>query len=69
MSFLFTVTVCQQPTDGHVSCYPENVSRAATVNVHARSTSDRIADEFRRRGYKNVKAFPAVGFEEWASRP
>jgi hypothetical protein len=47
----------------------ENINKAATVNVHARSTSDRIANEFRSRGFKNVTAFPRVGFEDWASRP
>jgi len=47
----------------------DNVNKAAAVNVHARSASDRIADEFRSRGFKNVAAFPGVGFEEWATRP
>jgi hypothetical protein len=45
----------------------DNVSKAAAINIHCRSMSGRIAEEFRAHGFTNVKSFPAVGFEEWAS--
>jgi hypothetical protein len=43
----------------------ENINKSAVINVHCRSTSDRIAAEFRSRGFKMVKAFPTIGFENW----
>lgn len=43
-----------------------NISKTAVVNVHSRSASDRIAEEFRSRGFTSVKSYPPVGFEEWA---
>lgn len=45
----------------------DNISRSATVNVYCRSSSDSIADEFRRRGFRTVKPFPAIGFETWVT--
>ena len=45
----------------------ENISRDAIINIHCRSTSDRIAEEFRRRGFANAKPFPMIGFEPWAT--
>jgi hypothetical protein len=45
----------------------DNIKRDTAINVHCRSTSDRIADEFRGRGFADVNSFPAVGFETWAS--
>jgi hypothetical protein len=47
----------------------ENINKTAAVNIYSRSMSDRIADEFRNRRFENVKAFPGIGFEEWASHP
>ena len=44
----------------------DNVSKSAAVNVYSRSMSDRIAEEFRSRGFTNAKSFPTVGLEEWA---
>jgi hypothetical protein len=44
-----------------------NINRDATINVHCRSTSDRLAEEFRAREFANVNSFPEVGFETWAS--
>jgi hypothetical protein len=44
-----------------------NINPEATINVHCRSTSARIADEFRRRGFAGVQAFPEIGFEAWAA--
>ncbi len=44
-----------------------NINPDATINVHCRSTSDRIAAEFRNRGFANVRPFPMVGFETWAT--
>jgi hypothetical protein len=45
----------------------DNVKKTALVNVHSRSMSDRIAEEFRSRGYRDVRSLPAVGFEAWAA--
>jgi hypothetical protein len=44
-----------------------NINPDATINVHCRSTSVRIADEFRSRGFARVQAFPEIGFEAWAA--
>lgn len=44
-----------------------NISPDAAINVHCRSTSNRIADEFRSRGFARVQAFPEIGFEAWAA--
>jgi hypothetical protein len=43
-----------------------NINPEATINIHCRSTSDRLTAEFRDRGFTNVRSFPAVGFEAWA---
>jgi hypothetical protein len=45
----------------------ENINRDAIVNVHCRSTSDLIVEDFRRHGFKNVNSFPAIDFETWAT--
>ena len=44
-----------------------NIKPDATINVSCRSTSDRIADEFRSRGFAKVNSFPTIGFETWAT--
>jgi hypothetical protein len=44
-----------------------NIDHDATISVHCRSTSDRIADEFRSRGFADVRSFPMTGFEAWAA--
>ena len=44
-----------------------NINPDATINVHCRSTSGRIADEFRSRGFTGVQAFSEIGFEAWAA--
>ena len=44
-----------------------NINPDATINVHCRSTSVRIADEFRSRGFAKVRPFPTIGFETWAA--
>jgi len=44
-----------------------NINPGAPINIHCRSTSERIVDEFRRRGFSHVKGFPSVGFETWAT--
>ena len=43
-----------------------NLSKTALINIHCLDDSNRMADEFRGQGFKNVRAFPAIGFEEWA---
>jgi hypothetical protein len=40
-----------------------NIDHDATIGVYCRSSSDRIADEFRGLGFTDVKAFPEIGFE------
>jgi hypothetical protein len=45
----------------------ENVKRDAIINVHCLGTSDRIAEEFRCRGFIDVRSFPVTGFEAWAA--
>jgi hypothetical protein len=45
----------------------DNINPDASISVHCRSTSNRIADEFRSRGFANVRAFPMIGFEAWAA--
>jgi hypothetical protein len=44
-----------------------NISPDSAINVFCRSTSERLADEFRRHGFGRVNSFPAIGFETWAS--
>ena len=44
-----------------------NISRDAVINVYCRSASDRLAGEFRARGFSKVNSFPMIGFETWAS--
>jgi len=44
----------------------DNINPHAVINVHCRNTSNRIADEFRRRGFADVRSFPMTGFEAWA---
>jgi hypothetical protein len=44
-----------------------NINPEAAINIHCRSTSDRLAADFRERGFANVKSFPSVGFEAWAA--
>jgi len=44
-----------------------NIDKSAAINIHCRTTSDRIAEEFRSRGFTNVRAFPSVDFEAWAA--
>jgi hypothetical protein len=44
-----------------------NINPYATLNMHCRSTSDRLAAEFRDRGFSNVRSFPTIGFETWAA--
>jgi hypothetical protein len=44
-----------------------SINPEAAINIHCRSSSDRLAAEFRDRGFANVKPFPAVGFEAWAA--
>jgi hypothetical protein len=45
----------------------DNVPKAVSISIHCRSASDRIAEEFRARGFTNVTPFPSVDFEEWAA--
>jgi hypothetical protein len=45
----------------------DNINRDATINVHCRSASNRIADEFRNHGLANVRPFAMIGFEAWAA--
>jgi hypothetical protein len=47
----------------------DNINTSATINVYCKSTSNSIAEEFRRRGFKTVRPFPAIGFEKWATCP
>jgi hypothetical protein len=44
----------------------DNISKSALVRIHCRSRSDQIAEEFRSRGFTNVRPFPSVDFEAWA---
>jgi hypothetical protein len=44
-----------------------NINSDATINVHCRSNSGRIADEFHRRGFAWVEAFPEIEFEAWVA--
>jgi hypothetical protein len=43
----------------------DNVSRDAIVHIFCRSASDRIAEEFRMRGFSKVLPNSTVGFESW----
>jgi hypothetical protein len=43
----------------------ENIARAAPISIHCRNASDRIAEEFRSRGFTNARPFPSVDFEAW----
>lgn len=45
----------------------DNINPDAIINVHCRSTSNRIADEFRAWGFADVRSFPMIGFEAWAA--
>jgi hypothetical protein len=45
----------------------DNISKSATINVYCLSKSDDIADEFRARGFRTVKPFPATGFDAWVT--
>jgi hypothetical protein len=44
-----------------------NISKSATINVYCLNKSDDIGDEFRARGFRTVKPFPATGFEAWVT--
>jgi len=44
-----------------------NISRDAVINIYCRSASDRLAGEFRARGFASVNSFPETGFETWVS--
>jgi hypothetical protein len=44
-----------------------NIGKSASINVYCRGKSDSIADEFRRRGFKTVRPFPAIEFETWVT--
>lgn len=43
-----------------------NIKKSATICIHSRSSSDCIAEEFRRRRFTDVWPFPSVDFEAWA---
>ena len=45
----------------------DNITKSAPINIYCRSTSHRLADEFRSRGFTDVRPFPAVDFEAWAA--
>jgi hypothetical protein len=45
-----------------------NAPKGAPISIHCRSASNRIAEEFRARGFTNVTPFPLVDFEEWAAQ-
>jgi hypothetical protein len=45
----------------------DNINKRAAINVHCRSSSDLIAEDFRSRGFKNVSSFPVIDFETWAT--
>jgi hypothetical protein len=44
----------------------DNIEKSAAISIHCRSMSDRIAEEFRSRGFTHVRSFPSVDFEAWA---
>ncbi|MCX6624052.1 MAG: hypothetical protein NTY38_23915 [Acidobacteria bacterium] len=44
-----------------------NINPEAAINIHCRSTSGRLAAEFRDRRFANVRSFPAVRFEASAT--
>jgi hypothetical protein len=44
----------------------DNIKKSAAISIHCRSTSDHIAEEFRSRGFTDVRPFPSVDFEAWA---
>ena len=43
-----------------------NREKSAVISIHCRSTGDRIAQEFRARGFTDLRPFPSVDFEAWA---
>jgi hypothetical protein len=47
----------------------DNINKDAAVNIYCRSHSDRIAEEFRGRGFAGVTSFPATEFETWVASP
>lgn len=44
----------------------DNVQKSVDINIYSMNDSRRIADDFVREGFKNVRAFSNVGFESWA---
>jgi hypothetical protein len=44
-----------------------NIRRSTIVNIYCRSSSEKIAAEFRGRGFTNVRPFPAMNFETWVT--
>ena len=44
----------------------DNIRKSTPLSIHCRSRSEPIADEFRGRGFGDVRSFPDVGFEVWA---
>jgi hypothetical protein len=44
----------------------DNIGKLAAISIHCRGVSNRIAEEFRSRGFSDVRAFPSVDFEAWA---
>ncbi len=44
-----------------------NIEKSTVISIHCRSTSDRTAEEFRSRGFTDVRPFPSVDFEAWAA--
>jgi hypothetical protein len=45
----------------------DNIDRSCRVNIHCRKTSGSMAEEFRDRGFTDVRPFPNVDFEAWVS--
>ena len=44
----------------------DNIGKSAVISIYCRGVSGRIAEEFRSRGFVDVRAFPSVDFEAWA---
>ena len=44
----------------------DNIKKSACISIHCRTMSDRIAAEFRSRGFTDVRPSPSGDFETWA---
>ncbi len=44
----------------------DNIGKSTAIHIHCRRRSDRLAEEFRSRGFTCVRSYSSVDFEAWA---